>query len=219
MEKVILSNEEYMELLSKKPDFDGSEGNLYKVGSRLYKLDHNPYSYSDIRLEEIISFQPKIKHTQLPLGAIYFNTQFIGAVLHPFDASSFETIFTRPLPFKIQKLKELSRNLQELTKQNLILDDLFQDNIVITKEEEVQLIDIDGNNCHHLKSPEQLQILLKQFRTLILECCIPGFTFLDINKIKHKVITAPQLSYDLLAKLLKDFERNPIISQYQKTIK
>lgn len=220
MEKIIFSKEEYLEILSKKPDFHGSEGNLYKIGNRLYKLYHNPYAYSDTRLKQIISFQPKIRQTQLPLGAIYFNFQFIGAILHPFEnASSFETIFTQTLSFKIQKLKELSRNLQELVNQHLVLDDLFQENIIITPEGKIQIIDIDGDNLHQLENLEQLQILLRQFRTLILECCIPGFTFLDINKINHKIIKTRQLSFTLLTKLLDDFSNNPVVLQYQKTIK
>ncbi len=220
MEKVILSNEKYMELLSRKPDFGGREGNLYKVGSHLYKLYHNPYFYSDIRLKEIILFQSKIKHTILPLGAIYFGSQFIGSILHPFENTSpFESLYHDDLSVRIQKLRELSLNLQELTNQGLVLNDLFYGNVVLAEDKTIQLIDTDGDNMQFLQSDQQLDFMLGCFRGLILECCIPGATCFDYLKLTDQIMNDQNRSYEALEQLLIYLGTNEFVKQYQKTIK
>ncbi len=220
MEKVELSKEEFMELLARKPDYSGSEGNLYKVKSGIYKLYHNPYIYSDTRLEQIISFQPKMKRTKLPLGAIYFNSQFIGAILYPFEqAASFESLYHSELKNRIQKLRDLNQNLQELTTNGLVLEDLFYENLILDENGNVQIIDTDGDNIRLFQNKNQLNLLLKQFRTLILECSMPGSNEFDYEKLKHPAMNAKSLTYDMIEQLLTYLEASSAVKQFQKTIK
>lgn len=219
MDKITLSKDDLYELMARKPDFDGSEGNLYKMGKYIYKLYHNPYAYNATRLGQIISFQPRIKRTKLPIGPIYFENQFIGSILYQFEeASSFETIYNADLHERIQKLRELSLSLQELTSNGLVLEDLFYGNLILTKDRTVEIIDTDGNNIRLLQNDEQIGLLLNCFRGLILECCEPEIEILKKFKRRIPYLKSADLSYGTIEQLLNYINSDQSIQLYKKKI-
>lgn len=219
MEKVILSKDDLYELLARKPDFNGSEGNLYKMGKRIYKLYHNPYAYSAKRLGEIISFQSVIKRTKLPIGPIYFENQFIGSNLYHFEeATSFESLYSASLAERIQKLRELSLNLQELTMNGLVLEDLFYGNLILSKNRTVEIIDTDGHNMRLLQSDDQIGFLLKCFKGIILECCEPEIEVLKSYTKTLTTLDSTNLSYETIEQLLNYIASDSSRQLYKKKI-
>lgn len=224
MKHVELSIKDYSTLIIRNPNFNGREGNLYKVNDCLYKLYHNPYLYSAKRLETIISYQKELQYTTLPIGSIHFLDQFMGSILKEISNSYTLGILRNTSPsFKIKKLKELSRNLQELTNVGLILNDLDCDNVLLSKEQTIEIIDVDGDNVMLFQTPDQLETLLAQFRTLILECCF--FPYHEIaleraglNQSRRETYLENTPSYLLLDEFLDILNRDSIISNYQKNI-
>lgn len=223
MKHIELSIQEYSTLITQKPNFNGREGNLYRVNNCLYKLYHNPYRYPIQRLETIISYQNELQYTTLPIGSIHFLDQFMGPLLKDFPNSYTLAILRKSSPsFKIKKLKELSRNLQEITNLGLILNDLDYENVLLSKEQTIEIIDMDGDNVMLFQTSDQLETLLAQFRTLILECCFFPYHKNQLEKAglnlsKQETYLENSPSYLLLNEFLDILNTDQIISNYQKS--
>lgn len=224
MQTVRLSTLEYTELSFRNPDYQGREANLYRVGKqKLYKLYHNPHNYSEKRLEELLQYQPIIQHTKFPLGSIHFGNLFIGVILKEYkDARLLRSLqFSHCIHYKIRKLKELIDNIQELTEHGIVLSDFYSENAILTKKNEVRLVDVDGDNIKLLNNPEELITLLRQLRSTILEICFPiqsdnHFKEIGFTKEKQQLFLGDKICYELLEELLNYFEKDQIISNYQK---
>lgn len=142
-----LKNEELKKLPNLKVNSTEATFKIYN-SNKLLKIYNDP-EYSDLeKLEYLIFYYRDKLKTKMPLGPLYIDENFSGAVLYYFkDAYNFTALKnSRNLKLKISRLKMLKNRLIELIKNNLYTTDLHSSNIVLTKERlMVEIIDVDRN--------------------------------------------------------------------------
>lgn len=189
MERINLDYVNYLKY--KKPHFEGSEGKLYiKDNNELYKFYRYPWKHSEQQIISLNERQTDIKYTTMPLGSLYLSDIFAGAILKYFkDYKVLEECNINTIELLVNILKIIKRNIQELTDNYIYLTDLNMENVLLSKDLKVELIDLDGNDTivTDKESIENLNRVLKLYQHVVLKLLYPSYDPIDysMNPEKH----------------------------------
>ncbi len=179
----------------------GEEAIVYEFNNnQLLKLYHSYKKISAGKIIMLSSMQHKIKNTKLPLGPVYDQYDIIGC-MHYYhkNAINFDDLIDiEDQTYKIDKFRQLNNNIDELLTNNIYFYDLDNQNVLITPNHKVELIDTDSANISNDKG-NKLSIY-RQLKSMILETLFNQEYYLNDEEILS--------GYDVNYKYIDDFTAN-----------
>ena len=147
----------------------GSFGTLYKKDDLIYKI-YNPkifvkklwkeydnpcYNARAYRFKKLIKRCEGLKKTDVIYDYIADEDGVKGVVLRYYDAKTLDKAFNLPLYKRIMISKEILDKDKELKRHLIYVDDYCGDNVLYTKDDKPQIIDLDDAKTHvcHIPNP------------------------------------------------------------------
>lgn len=217
----------------------GKEGIVYKAkNGLLYKLYRDPSIYSINPIIKAVNRQSYVKNTTLPLGVIFINDNFSGCILKQHRGYiDIHNITGFPRKIKLIVLRKLLSDIKELSDNfiyhhdlaNKRIDKRTHSNILISANNSIEIIDIDGNSTYYSdgynKNYEEmcyvsLTILMAEIlfeidiSNNLMDADIDVYSF-ELKKIGLsnefiRMIFCGQSSHDQIKELLNYVEKNKI---------
>ena len=147
----------------------GSFGDLYKKNDIIYKIykpkifvkkfwkeyDNPCYNSRAYRYKKLINRCKSLKNTDVIYDYIMDEDGVKGVVLRYFDGKTLDKIFDLPLYKRIMISREILDKDKELKRHLIYVDDYCNENVLYTRDDEPQIIDIDDAKTHvcHLPNP------------------------------------------------------------------
>lgn len=188
MKKIITSKDEitHLPLVG-----EGNEATVYKLNdNKVIKLYHTAKPLLENKIIKLIGMQALIKNTHLPIGTVYIEGSFI-ACIHVYHKNSvnFESLKdSLDHPYRIDKFRKLNNNIEELIQNNIYYDDLDHENVLITPNNKVELIDTDSVSISSSTSKNNKRKLLiyNQLKSMIIECLFnEEYYFNEVEVLKN----------------------------------
>ena len=188
MEKIITSKDEiaHLPLVG-----EGNEATVYKLNDdKVLKLYHTPKHYLENKIIELVKRQALIKNTRLPVGTVYIGDLFIGCIhVYHQNAVNFENLKdSLDHPYRIDKFRKLNNNIDELIQNNIYYDDLDSENVLITPNNRVELIDTDSVSISSstTKNNKRKVLIYNKLKSMIIECLFnEEYFFNEVEVLSH----------------------------------
>lgn len=205
---------------------EGNEAEIFQFSKdKVLKIYHTPKAFLERKILLLSEMQPLIKNTHLPLGRVYFKDEFIGCVhIYHRNSVNFESLINSPdHSYRIDKFKQLNDNINELILNNIYYDDLDSENVLITPNNKVELIDTDSAfiSTNQSKNNKRKKEIYNQLKSMIIECLFDEEYFFNDKEVlsRYKVkneyidqITSSNLSYEFFDELFNYLEKDKVLT-------
>ncbi|MGE5455546.1 MAG: hypothetical protein ACM3O4_00345 [Ignavibacteriales bacterium] len=205
---------------------ESNEAEIFQFSKdKVLKIYHTPKAFLERKILLLSEMQPLIKNTHLPLGRVYFKDEFIGCVhIYHRNSVNFESLINSPdHSYRIDKFKQLNDNINELILNNIYYDDLDSENVLITPNNKVELIDTDSAfiSTNQSKNNKRKKEIYNQLKSMIIECLFDEEYFFNDKEVlsRYKVkneyidqITSSNLSYEFFDELFNYLEKDKVLT-------
>lgn len=224
MEKINI----FLDQISNFPEIgEGNESKIYQFDDdRILKLYHTtPKPFLEKKIIQLIEMQQLIKNTHLPLGTVYSKSKFIGCI-HKYhkNAVNFESLVNSSNhSYRIDKFKQLNNIINELITNNIYYDDLDSENVLITPNNKVELIDTDSVfiSTNQSKNNKHKFYIYNQLKSMIIECLFnEEYFFNDKEVLSHyhvkgeyiDEIVKSNISYEFFNEFFDYLEKDKVLT-------
>jgi len=205
---------------------EGNEAKVYQFDNdRILKLYHAPKPFLEKKIVLLTEIQPLIKNTHLPLGTVYSKGKFIGCI-HRYHKNSvnFESLVNSSNhSYRIEKFKQLNNIINELITNNIYYDDLDSENVLITPNNKVELIDTDSVqiSTNNIENNKVKICIYNQLKSMIIECLFnEEYFFNDKEVLSHyhvkseyiDEIVKSNISYEFFNEFLDYLEKDKVLT-------